>query len=65
MNCIVPKHKSFLKQSDLYTAQKPSAEEVKAREKKEKEKTAVDIMFKMVVREHNAMEQEDRRVYDE
>ena len=29
------------------------------------EKTAVDIMFKMVVREHNAMEQEDRRVYDE
>ena len=34
MNCIVPKHKSFLKQSDLVSLQKPTKEQLQLKERK-------------------------------
>ena len=64
MNCIVPKHKSYFKQSDLVKLQKPTEEQIKAKDKKDKEKTAVDIMFRMVVKEHKNMEAEDKEAAD-
>ena len=64
MNSIVPKHKSYLKEKDLINVQKPTKEQIMAKDKKEKAKTAVDIMFGMVVKEHNLMEKEDRELQE-
>ena len=51
MNSYVPKHKSWLKESDLQYVAKPTKAEEDAANEKEKRKDGSDIMFAQVTRE--------------
>ena len=45
MSSFVPKHKSYLKESDLAYITKPTKEEEDKQNEKEKQKDGFDIMF--------------------
>lgn len=62
MHSFVPKHKSYLKNSDLqYAAKKTKAEQDVINEK-EKNKDGFDLMFEQVSKEQRQLEKQDRAI---
>ena len=58
----MPKHKSYLKASDLAYVAKPTKAEEDAKNEKEKQKDGFDIMFEQVTKEQMNLEKEDRAI---
>ena len=58
----MPKHKSYLKESDLIFVPKKTQEELDAKTAKQKAKTGFDIMFEQVTKEQNQIEKEERNI---
>ena len=62
MNSFVPKHKSYLKASDLQHVAKPTKAEEDAAHEKFKRKDGFDIMFDNVTKDQRALEKADRAI---
>ena len=58
MHSYVPKHKSWLKESDLAFVPKKTKEELDAAALKEKRKSGFDIMYQQVMHEQKLIERE-------
>ena len=62
LNSYVPKHKSFLRESDLKFVPKKTDEELDAENEREKAKSGIDHMYDQVVREKRRVERDDQRI---
>lgn len=62
LNSYIPKHKSYLKESDLKYVPKKTDAELDAENEREKAKSGIDHMFDQVVREKNRVEKDEQKV---